>query len=757
MQSPVAPAEGLGGGGGGGGGGSALPAFKFQPRRGSLDWRRISALDVERVARELDVAALQENIASVTFCDLGREACSRCGHPVDPALLKVLRLAQLTIEYLLHCQDCLSASVAQLEARLQASLGQQQRGQQELGRQADELKGLREESRRRRKMINTLQQLLLQTGAHSYHPCHLCDKTFMNATFLRGHLQRRHAGLADGRGGGGGRQQQQQQERPLEEALEELRAKLKDTQAELEAQREAERQRQQQEVEIMRQREMEAKKEFEEWKEKERSKFYGEIDKLKQLFWDEFKVVANQNSTLEEKLQALQSHSAMVSHLGSLRDEESEERLQQAQELQALREQMEVQKTEWKRKMKQLHRERSAERRELQEENERLRASLAQDERKMDAQAQRQLSALRAQLQEQARRLAAQEDMIQTLSARKVEGVQEPPKAVDGEEDSSEEELDETRDDPRKVLETLKQNPALLQQFRPVLEDTLQEKLQGLGIKRDARGISVETLGYLESVLRTQREQKARRFADFLTLRAKLTQEATSRMTRRGHSAAAQPDGPRGAKGQQRAPAPGQTWLKSCQPAEPPSTLTTTPTPRPRSQAASPATRATPGLRLSSTPPFSSPEEDSGEDRVQQMAPLPPRAPSRPAPPPQQALDWSDTDFSEEEEDGSGGLASSGTLVQSLVRSLQKQLEAPGKKPAGGVSVFSRPSPGPQSAATAPTATAGGGRQLSEEESELELSSLEDLSRPHSPPHASPPERGHPGPRPWGPHRVPAW
>lgn len=51
---------------------------------------------------------------------------------------------------------------------------------------------------------------------------------------------------------------------------------------------------------MARQREMEAKKKFDEWKEKERSKLYGEIDKLKQLFWDEFKTVANQNSTLEE-------------------------------------------------------------------------------------------------------------------------------------------------------------------------------------------------------------------------------------------------------------------------------------------------------------------------------------------------------------------------------------------------------------------------------------------------------------------------
>lgn len=166
MQSPAHTAEGLSGPFFGA---YTLPTFKFQPRHESVDWRRISALDVDRVARELDVATLQENIAGVTFCNLDREACSRCGQPVDPALLKVLRLAQLIIEYLLHCQDCLSASVAQLEARLQASLGQQERGQQELGRQADELKGVREESRRRRKMISTLQQLLLQTGAHSYH------------------------------------------------------------------------------------------------------------------------------------------------------------------------------------------------------------------------------------------------------------------------------------------------------------------------------------------------------------------------------------------------------------------------------------------------------------------------------------------------------------------------------------------------------------------------------------------------------------
>ncbi|ELW48591.1 Zinc finger protein DZIP1L [Tupaia chinensis] len=719
MQSSVTTAEGLSSPLFGA---HALPTFKFQPRRETVDWRRISALDVDRVARELDVATLQENIAGVTFCNLDREACSRCGQPVDPVLLKVLRLAQLTIEYLLHCQDCLSASVAQLEARLQASLGQQQRGQQELGRQASELKG-----------------------------CHLCDKTFMNATFLRGHIQRRHAGTAEA----------------VEEVLEELRAKLKWTQGELEAQREAERQWQLQEAKIAQQREIEAKKEFDEWKEQERMKLYGEIDKLKKLFWDEFRSVANQNCTLEEKLQALQSHSVVESNLGSLRDEESEERLRQAQELQALREKMEVQ---------------------LQEENERLQATLSQDQRKAAAQAQRQVSVLRAQLQEQARLIASQEETIRTLSLGKVEEIREVPKPVDTEEDSPEEELESSGGEQQKVLAALRRNPTLLKQFRPILEDTLEEKLESLGIKTEAKGISAQKRTHLESLLRVQREQQARRFPEFPSLREQLIKEATRRVKEKlENGATSRPEGqpadsvegcctalPMADVGLRRplvAASPSckgclhcgvdgfcQVHLEGCTPrcrhAGPSSDLLTpevsfkgrwstpvtkearpqtrpqhgtlpaklvetptstlqspgscgpdltqgsTPTPRPRAHRPA-STPASPGPGLS-TPPFSS-EEDSEEDSVQRVSLQPPATPARMVPRLQADWDWSDTESSEGNAQppgkGSGGLASSGTLVQSMVRNLEKQLEAPAKKPAGGIRLFSKPDATPQRAA----------------------------------------------------------
>ncbi|XP_036707204.1 zinc finger protein DZIP1L isoform X8 [Balaenoptera musculus] len=680
-----------------------LPAFKFQPRRERMDWRRISALDVDRVARELDVATLQETIVSVTFCNLDREVCGRCGQPVDPALLKVLRLAQLSIEYLLHCQDCLSASVAQLEARLQASLGQQERGQQELGRQADELRGVREESRRRRKMIGALQQLLLQTGAHSYRACHLCDKTFMNATFLRGHIQRRHTGVVEGVDPTG---KQKKQEQPVEEVLEELWAKLKWTQRELEAQRAAERQRQLQEAEITRQREAEAKKEFDEWKEKEQAKLYGEIDKLKKLFWDEFKSVANQNSTLEEKLQALQSHKVLKSNLGSLQDEEPEERLRQAQELRDLKEKMEIQKTEWKRKMKALQEEHAAQKRELQEQNERLQASLSQDQRKAAIQAQRQITALRAQLQEQTRLIASQEEM-------------------------------------------------------------------------DAKGIPAHTLRHLESLLRAQREQKAGRFSEFLSLREKLIKEASSRVKEErqwNRAPVSQPDGEAPVKSQQSTLVTKEAQPKartlhvaqSSKPAESPVSplqsrdshgpgLAQGSTPTPGSRAPGPSsTPASLGPGLSSTPPFSS-EEDSQADAGSHASLQPPRVPLRLGPRPQDDWGWSDTETSE----GSARMPGkgSGTLVRSMVRNHEKQLEPSAKKPAGEVSLFSKPNAGPQRAAVP-----GGKPQLSEDESDLEISSLEDLpqdlnqrEKPKPLPRSKLPEKI--GASSWSPGqpRVPGW
>ena len=45
-------------------------------------------------------------------------------------------------------------------------------------------------------------------------------------------------------------------------------------------------------------------------------------------------------------------------------------------------------------------------------------------------------------------------------------------------------ELEDSRSGQQKLLAALSRNPTLLKQFRPVLEDTLEEKLESMGIKR---------------------------------------------------------------------------------------------------------------------------------------------------------------------------------------------------------------------------------------------------------------------------------
>lgn len=124
-------------------------------------------MDVERVSREGDVAALQTHLEHVTFCSAERECCPHCQGPADPLLLKLLRLAQLSTEYLLHSQEYLSAQLGNLEEALRETQAQRDQLGKEMAQRVQEIQGLKEECRRRKKMIST-QQMMLEARAN-YH------------------------------------------------------------------------------------------------------------------------------------------------------------------------------------------------------------------------------------------------------------------------------------------------------------------------------------------------------------------------------------------------------------------------------------------------------------------------------------------------------------------------------------------------------------------------------------------------------------
>ncbi|KAL6041706.1 hypothetical protein STEG23_009898, partial [Scotinomys teguina] len=69
-----------------------LPFVQFRPRIENVDWRRLGAIDVDKVVGAMDILTLQENIMNITFCKLEDEKCLHCQWGVDPLLLKLPRL-----------------------------------------------------------------------------------------------------------------------------------------------------------------------------------------------------------------------------------------------------------------------------------------------------------------------------------------------------------------------------------------------------------------------------------------------------------------------------------------------------------------------------------------------------------------------------------------------------------------------------------------------------------------------------------------
>ncbi|XP_077368656.1 cilium assembly protein DZIP1 isoform X2 [Festucalex cinctus] len=165
--------------------------FRFRQRGESVDWRRIHAVDIDLVISQLDVDVLQEHISTVTFCSLDGERCQRCQSPVDRALIKILQLAQLTVEWLLHCQECLTLNLQAAEERLASANMHREQLLAQLKKQEESMLEMTAELKNRRKIIRKQQSLFAPQMTNS-QKCTFCKKKFLTASFLQSHMQRRH-------------------------------------------------------------------------------------------------------------------------------------------------------------------------------------------------------------------------------------------------------------------------------------------------------------------------------------------------------------------------------------------------------------------------------------------------------------------------------------------------------------------------------------------------------------------------------------
>ena len=88
--------------------------FFFRQRRGRLNLRKVEAIDIERMIREVDIDILQQVVEDLTFSEFGEDDLHFLS---DRQVVKLFKMAQLTIEYLLYSQGKLVANLNELSKK----------------------------------------------------------------------------------------------------------------------------------------------------------------------------------------------------------------------------------------------------------------------------------------------------------------------------------------------------------------------------------------------------------------------------------------------------------------------------------------------------------------------------------------------------------------------------------------------------------------------------------------------------------------
>ena len=88
------------------------PKFTFQERSGALTWRLIMNSDIEKITRNVDLRQLEGLLQNITYSKLDRNDMERFG---DDTFIKLFKLSQMSIEYLIYTQNYLECLTKTLD------------------------------------------------------------------------------------------------------------------------------------------------------------------------------------------------------------------------------------------------------------------------------------------------------------------------------------------------------------------------------------------------------------------------------------------------------------------------------------------------------------------------------------------------------------------------------------------------------------------------------------------------------------------
>ncbi|KAF7996787.1 hypothetical protein HCN44_002433 [Aphidius gifuensis] len=162
--------------------------FNMHRTKVRVDWNRISTIDIDSVIRDRDFLTIDENVNNVVDYSLENEYDVKI---LDPNFVKLFRLSQLAVEYLLYCKQYLDHSVIILKDELRLKLEENGKLKKDLLTAEENIQELKDKFKDKQKYI----EAKFSDSHGEIHKCPQCPKTFISSVFMNSHLTRRHSNV----------------------------------------------------------------------------------------------------------------------------------------------------------------------------------------------------------------------------------------------------------------------------------------------------------------------------------------------------------------------------------------------------------------------------------------------------------------------------------------------------------------------------------------------------------------------------------
>lgn len=136
-------------------------------------------LDVDKVIREVDLKQIENLLQNITYASLERDDLERLG---DAHFIKLFKISQMSIEYLLYTQSYLESLCKSLDLQYKHTYDKTSKVEDQMRKYQVELKTLKKELQLKQKTLSTYEYLMKLPNDQEQKviKCKHCHKFFVS-------------------------------------------------------------------------------------------------------------------------------------------------------------------------------------------------------------------------------------------------------------------------------------------------------------------------------------------------------------------------------------------------------------------------------------------------------------------------------------------------------------------------------------------------------------------------------------------------